>query len=144
MIRRPPRSTRTDTLFPYTTLFRSPGGVIANVGVHGTKVDLHLEELWSRNVTITTRLVDTVSTPMLLKTVESKRLQPEQLVTHRFALDDILVAYETFSEAAASQALKVVIATGRRFLQAASLLRCRRHTFSQTSAVRPLGKERSI
>ena len=85
--------------------------VIANVGVHGTKVDLHLEQLWSRNVTITTRLVDTVSTPMLLKTVESKRLQPEQLVTHRFALDDILVAYETFSNAAASQALKVVIAT---------------------------------
>src|SRR3546814_5235665 len=73
------------------------GGVIANVGVHGTKVDLHLEQLWSRNVTITTRLVDTVSTPMLLKTVEAKRLQPEQLVTHRFALDDILVAYETFS-----------------------------------------------
>src|SRR3546814_5664550 len=76
-----------------------------------TKVDLHLEQLWSRNVTITTRLVDTVSTPMLLKTVEAKRLQPEQLVTHRFALDDILVAYETFSNAAASQALKVVIAT---------------------------------
>ena len=89
----------------------APGGVIANVGVHGTKVDLHLEQLWSRNVTITTRLVDTVSTPMLLKTVEAKRLQPEQLVTHRFALDDILGAYETFSNAAASQALKVVIAT---------------------------------
>ncbi|OYW87938.1 MAG: alcohol dehydrogenase [Sphingobium sp. 32-64-5] len=89
----------------------APGGVIANVGVHGTKVDLHLEQLWSRNVTITTRLVDTVSTPMLLKTVEAKRLQPEQLVTHRFALDDILGAYETFSNAAVSQALKVVIAT---------------------------------
>jgi alcohol dehydrogenase len=88
----------------------APGGVIANVGVHGSKVDLHLEELWSRNVTITTRLVDTVSTPMLLKTVAAKRLQPEQLVTHRFALDDILAAYEIFSNAAASQALKVVIA----------------------------------
>src|SRR3546814_10126100 len=61
----------------------APGGVIANVGVHGTKVDLHLEELWSRNVTITTRLFDTVSTPMLLKTVESKRLQPEQLVDRK-------------------------------------------------------------
>jgi len=88
----------------------APGGVIANVGVHGSKVDLHLEELWSRNVTITTRLVDTVSTPMLLKTVAAKRLQPEQLVTHRFVLDDILAAYETFSNAATSQALKVVIA----------------------------------
>src|SRR3546814_10279101 len=31
MIRRPPRSTRTDTLFPYTTLFRS-GGVFARLG----------------------------------------------------------------------------------------------------------------
>ena len=88
----------------------APGGVIANVGVHGTKVDLHLEKLWSHNITITTRLVDTVSTPMLLKTVEAKRLQPGQLITHHFALDDILAAYETFSNAAASQALKVVIA----------------------------------
>lgn len=88
----------------------APGGVIANVGVHGTKVDLHLEELWSRNITITTRLVDTVSTPMLLKTVEAKRLQPEQLVTHRFTLPDILDAYDTFSRAADTGALKVVIA----------------------------------
>ncbi|NIJ15399.1 zinc-dependent alcohol dehydrogenase family protein [Sphingobium vermicomposti] len=88
----------------------APGGVIANVGVHGAKVDLHLEELWSRNITITTRLVDTVSTPMLLKTVEAKRLQPEQLVTHRFTLPDILDAYDTFSRAADTGALKVVIA----------------------------------
>ncbi len=88
----------------------APGGVIANVGVHGAKVDLHLEELWSRNITITTRLVDTVSTPMLLKTVEAKRLQPEQLVTHRFTLPGILDAYDTFSRAADTGALKVVIA----------------------------------
>lgn len=88
----------------------APGGVIANVGVHGAKVDLHLEELWSRNITITTRLVDTVSTPLLLKTVESKRLQAEQLITHRFAFADILDAYETFSHAADTGALKVVIA----------------------------------
>lgn len=86
-----------------------PGGVIANVGVHGTKVDLHLEELWSRNITITTRLVDTVTTPMLLKTVEAERLQPAQLVTHRFPLDGILDAYDTFSRAAETNALKVVI-----------------------------------
>lgn len=89
----------------------APGGVIANVGVHGAKVDLHLEELWSRNITITTRLVDTVSTPMLLKTVEAKRLRPEQLVTHRFVLSDILEAYETFARAADTHALKVVIDT---------------------------------
>mgnify|MGYP001559820416 CR=1 FL=1 len=86
-----------------------PGGVIANVGVHGTKVDLHLEELWSRNITITTRLVDTVTTPMLLKTVEAERLQPAQLVTHRFPLAGILDAYDTFSRAAETNALKVVI-----------------------------------
>ena len=89
----------------------APGGVIANVGVHGAKVDLHLEELWSRNITITPRLVDTVSTPMLLKTVEAKRLRPEQLVTHRFALSDMLEAYETFARAADTHALKVVIDT---------------------------------
>lgn len=87
----------------------APGGVIANVGVHGTKVDLHLEDLWSRNVTITTRLVDTVTTPMLLKTVEAGRLQPAQLITHRFLLPEILDAYETFGHAADSHALKVII-----------------------------------
>ena len=54
----------------------APGGIIANIGVHGTKVDLHLEKLWSHNVAITTRLVDTVTTPMLLKTVQSKKLDP--------------------------------------------------------------------
>jgi alcohol dehydrogenase len=86
-----------------------PGGVIANVGVHGAKVDLHLEDLWSRNITITTRLVDTVTTPMLLKTVEAGRLEPARLITHRFALDDILEAYETFGHAADSNALKVII-----------------------------------
>ncbi len=89
----------------------APGGVIANVGVHGTKVDLHLEDLWSRNVTITTRLVDTITTPMLLKTVQAGRLQPAKLITHRFQLGQILDAYETFGHAADSQALKVVIQT---------------------------------
>jgi len=85
------------------------GGVIANVGVHGVKVDLHLERLWSRNITITTRLVDTVTTPMLLKTVQSHKLDPKLLITHRFALDQILAAYETFSHAANTNALKVII-----------------------------------
>ena len=85
------------------------GGVIANVGVHGFKADLHLEKLWSHNIAITTRLVDTVSTPMLLKTVRSGKIDPKQLITHRFKLDDILDAYDTFSKAADTRALKVII-----------------------------------
>ncbi len=85
------------------------GGTIANVGVHGSKVDLHLERLWSHNVTITTRLVDTVSIPMLLDTVQAKRIDATQLITHRFKLARILDAYETFAKAAETQALKVII-----------------------------------
>jgi alcohol dehydrogenase len=85
------------------------GGTIANVGVHGVKVDLHLEALWDRNITITTRLVDTVSTPMLLKAVRSGRLAPKKLITHRFGLDDIVIAYETFGNAVDTHALKVII-----------------------------------
>jgi alcohol dehydrogenase len=86
-----------------------PGGVIANIGVHGTKVDLHLENLWDRNITITTRLVDTVSTPMLLSVFQSRKIDPKQLITHRFQLDKILDAYETFGNAARTHALKVII-----------------------------------
>ena len=85
------------------------GGVIANVGVHGVKVDLHLETLWDRNISITTRLVDTSSTPMLLKTVRCGRLDPKALITHRFKLSDILAAYDTFGRAAETHALKVLI-----------------------------------
>jgi alcohol dehydrogenase len=87
----------------------APGGIIANIGVHGRKVDLHLEKLWSANIAITTRLVDTVSTPMLLKTVEGKKIDPAGLITHRFALDAILDAYDTFDRAAETGALKVLI-----------------------------------
>ena len=87
----------------------APGGTIANVGVHGVKVDLHLERLWSHNITITTRLVDTVTTPMLLKTVQSKKIDPTKLITHRFKLANILDAYETFGKAASTHALKVII-----------------------------------
>ena len=89
----------------------APGGTIANVGVHGVKADLHLERLWSQNITITTRLVDTVTTPMLLKTVQSRKLDPKRLITHRFKFDGILDAYDTFARAAGTQALKVIIAT---------------------------------
>jgi alcohol dehydrogenase len=87
----------------------APGGVIANIGVHGVKADLHLERLWDRNITITTRLVDTVTTPMLLKTVQSRRIDPKQLITHRFKFDKILDAYDTFAAAAKTHALKVLI-----------------------------------
>jgi alcohol dehydrogenase len=87
----------------------APGGTIANIGVHGTKVSLHLENLWDRNITITTRLVDTVSTPMLLNTVRSRKIDPKLLITHRFKLDRIRDAYETFAHAANTRALKVII-----------------------------------
>jgi alcohol dehydrogenase len=87
----------------------APGGTVANIGVHGTKVDLHLERLWSQNIAITTRLVDTVTTPMLLKTVQSRKIDPTRLITHRFKLDHILDAYETFATAAKTKALKVII-----------------------------------
>ncbi len=85
------------------------GGTIANVGVHGAKVDLHLERLWSHNITITTRLVDTVTIPLLLKTVQSKRIDASQLITHRFALADMQKAYDTFAQAKDTRALKVII-----------------------------------
>jgi alcohol dehydrogenase len=87
----------------------APGGVIANIGVHGVKADLHLEQLWARNLSITTPLVDTVSTPMLLETVRSKAIDPGRLITHRFTLDQILDAYDTFGRAADTRALKVII-----------------------------------
>jgi alcohol dehydrogenase len=87
----------------------APGGIIANVGVHGVKADLHLERLWDRNIAITTRLVDTTSTPMLLKTVQSRRIDPKQLITHHFRLEQILDAYDTFGAAAKTGALKVII-----------------------------------
>jgi alcohol dehydrogenase len=87
----------------------APGGVIANIGVHGVPVALHLERLWDRNISITTRLVDTVSTPMLLKVLKAKKIDPKQLITHRFKLADILEAYETFSNAAKTKALKVIL-----------------------------------
>jgi len=86
-----------------------PGGHLANIGVHGKPVTLHLEKLWDRNITLTTRLVDTVSTPMLIKAFQSGTIQPGRLVTHRFAMDDILKAYDTFGNAAKHSALKVAL-----------------------------------
>ena len=85
------------------------GGNIANIGVHGKSVTLHMETLWSRNITITTRLVDTITTPMLFKTVQSKKLEPKKLITHHFRLNQIVEAYETFGNAAKEKALKVIL-----------------------------------
>jgi alcohol dehydrogenase len=87
----------------------TPGGTLANIGVHGTKVDLHLESLWDRNITITTRLVDTVSTPMLLNTLRSHKLDAKRLITHRFKLDRIHDAYEAFAHPVNTRALKVIV-----------------------------------
>jgi alcohol dehydrogenase len=87
----------------------APGGTVANIGVHGKKVDLYLERLWDRNISITTRLVDTVSIPMLFKTVGSHKIDPKLLITHHFKLDRILDAYDVFENAAKTKALKVII-----------------------------------
>lgn len=87
----------------------APGGHIANVGVHGKSVELHLEILWSKNITITTRLVDTETTPLLLKMVQSGKINPKSLITHRFKLDDVMKAYDTFSNAEKEHVLKVII-----------------------------------
>lgn len=85
------------------------GGVIANIGVHGEKVDLELNRLWDRNISITTGLVDTESTRMLLAIVKSGRINPSLLITHHFKLADIVSAYETFGQASKTHALKVII-----------------------------------
>jgi alcohol dehydrogenase len=87
----------------------APGGFIANIGVHGKPVSLQMERLWSHNITLTTRLVDTVTTPMLLKLVQSGRLDAKKLVSHRFDLSEIMKAYDTFSNAAKERALKVIL-----------------------------------
>lgn len=88
----------------------APGGRVANVGVHGKSVELHLEKLWIQNITISTGLVNTNTTPMLMKTVQSGRIEPARLITHRFKLTDILKAYEVFGNAAKEKAMKVILA----------------------------------
>jgi alcohol dehydrogenase len=85
------------------------GGHIANIGVHGKPVQLNIDKLWSHNITLTTGLVDTVTTPMLLKTVMSGKVQPEKLITHHFALSDVMQAYDTFGIAMKEHALNVII-----------------------------------
>jgi len=97
------------TTFDICQSIVAAGGHIANIGVHGKSVELHLEKLWSKTITITTRLVDTVTIPMLLKTVLSGKLQPEKLITHRFELNEIMKAYDTFGNASKEKALKVIL-----------------------------------
>jgi alcohol dehydrogenase len=91
-----------------TTLVR-PGGRVANIGVHGAPATLHLESLWIRNITITTGLVDTYSTPRLLTMLAAGQLDVESMITHRFGLDEFMAAYDTFGDAANTGALKVVL-----------------------------------
>lgn len=87
----------------------APGGHIANIGVHGKSVELHLEKLWIRNITLTTGLVNTNTIPMLRQTVQTGALKPAQLITHRFPLGDIIEAYRVFSDAAKEKAMKVIL-----------------------------------
>jgi alcohol dehydrogenase len=96
-----------------TSLIR-PGGHVANIGVHGKPAELHLEKLWTRDVTITTGLVDTFSIPQLLSLITSGRLDPSLFATHHYALDDTMAAYDTFADAANSGALKVVLQGAER------------------------------
>ena len=95
--------------FQMCTEIVRPGGHVANVGVHGTSVDLELQRLWIQNVAITTGLVNTNTTPMLLKLVASGKLDVDHFVTHHFKLDQMMDAYDTFGRAADTKALKVVI-----------------------------------
>lgn len=95
--------------FELTASLVCPGGHVANIGVHGEPATLHLEELWSRDVTITTGLVDTFSTPTLLRLVSGEQIDAARFVTHHFALDEFEAAYDVFANAAETGALKVVL-----------------------------------
>jgi alcohol dehydrogenase len=86
-----------------------PVGRVANIGVHGTPVTLHLERIWDKNVTITTGLVDTSSTPTLLRLLTSRQIDAQRFITHRFGFDDFMEAYDVFARAGQTGALKVVL-----------------------------------
>jgi alcohol dehydrogenase len=95
--------------FQMCTELVRPGGTVANVGVHGTSVELKLQDLWIQDIAITMGLVSATTTPMLLKLVEQHKLDAEQFATHHFTFDQMLEAYDTFGRAAETKALKVVI-----------------------------------
>jgi len=99
----------TPATFELCTTLARPGGHIANIGVHGRPATLHLEDLWIRNLTITTGLVDTSSTPTLLGMLGSGQLDVSHMITHRFGFDEFLAAYDVFAEPARSGALKVLV-----------------------------------
>jgi alcohol dehydrogenase len=96
--------------FELCTALVRPGGRVANIGVHGEPATLHLQDLWIRNVTITTGLVDTHTTPKLLAMLEAGQLDVDGMITHRFGFDDFMEAYDVFSDPATTHALKVVVA----------------------------------
>ena len=95
--------------FDICTRVVRPGGIIANIGVHGAPTTLHLEDLWIKNVTITTGLVDGTTVPVLLQLVRSGKIAADLFGTHDFALHDMMAAYDTFADAGKHNALKVVI-----------------------------------
>jgi alcohol dehydrogenase len=95
--------------FDLCTRIVRPGGTVANIGVHGAPTTLHLEELWIKNITITTGLVSGATIPTLLQLVRHGRIEPEKLGTHHFQLDEIMEAYDVFAAAGEHDALKVVL-----------------------------------
>src|SRR4029078_13151328 len=95
--------------FELATELIRPGGRVANIGVHGKPATLHLEKLWIRDVTVTTGLVDTFSIPQLMRLIATGRLDPSLFATHRVELGDTMSAYDTFADAANTNALKVVL-----------------------------------
>jgi alcohol dehydrogenase len=99
----------TPATFEMAVKLARPGGRIANIGVHGQPAMLHLEEQWTRDITITTGLVDAASTPTLMRLITTGQLDPSQFITHRFAMDEFEQAYEVFGNSADSGALKVVL-----------------------------------
>jgi alcohol dehydrogenase len=89
----------------------APGGRIAKIGTHGTPASRHFEKSWDRNISITTRLVDTASTQMLMRKLRARKLDPIRLITHRFNFNHVVEAYETFEAASSTGALKVLLET---------------------------------
>jgi alcohol dehydrogenase len=95
--------------FELCTELVRPGGHVANIGVHGKPATLHLESLWTRDVTITTGLVDTYSTPTLLRLLTGRQIDAGRFATHHFGLDDMIEAYDVFARAADTGAVKGVL-----------------------------------
>jgi len=99
----------TPATFELATELIRPGGHVANIGVHGKPATLHLETLWTRDVTITTGLVDTYSTPTLSRLMVTRQLNAARFATHHFTFDDFIKAYDVFTNAAETGALKVIL-----------------------------------